>query len=80
LQTSKQRLGEEHISAMNSLSAEMNLYANAMECEGINLYALTRKEKIIIGCSVGLGLNLAILADALSNLNLFPNRISIAPM
>ena len=50
------------------------------ESEGINLYAFTRRQKIILGCAFGLGLDFAIVAAALSDLNLFPGGISLAPI
>ena len=50
------------------------------ESEGINLYAFTRSQKILLGCAVGLVLDLVIVAAALSDLNLFPGGISLAPI
>tara|TARA_Y100000385_G_scaffold176000_1_gene181869 strand:+ start:1361 stop:1873 length:513 start_codon:yes stop_codon:yes gene_type:complete len=50
------------------------------ESEGINLYAFTWRQKIITGCAVGLGLDLVIVAAALSDLNLFPGGITLAPI
>ena len=52
----------------------------SLESERINLCTFTRREKIILGCAVGLALDLVIVAAALSNLNLFPGGISLAPI
>ena len=52
----------------------------SLESERINLCTFTRREKIILGCAVGLALDLVIVAAALSNLNLFLGGISLAPI
>lgn len=49
------------------------------ESEGINLYALTRNGEILMGFMVGLGLDVAIVAESVGNLGLIPNGISLWP-
>ena len=48
--------------------------------EGVNLNALTKRGKILVGFVVGLGLDVAIEAASLGNLSLFPNGITLAPI
>lgn len=48
------------------------------ESEGINLFALRRKGKILIGFLVGLGLDVGVISIALGNLNLFSGGINLS--
>ena len=50
------------------------------DSEGVNLNALTKRGKILVGFVVGLGLDVAIEAASLGNLSLFPNGITLAPI
>lgn len=49
----------------------------AWESQGIQFDAMTRKNKIIIGCIVGLGLDVFFVVYGLQNLTLFPDGINL---